>query len=264
MGIITKGGNRTTTQITVVTVVYNAVELIERTIRSIIGQKFDNFEYIVIDGGSTDGTQNKINKYLDNIDVIVSERDSGIYDAMNKAITLAKGEWIIFINADDWFVDDKVLYEVSPYLTLETDFVYGDHESFNGVESILVPARPLNTMWQRISFSHQSLFSRTDLMVKNKFDLKKNIVADYNFYFSCYSKGCKFKYLDRVISVISEGGFSSVSFSKRTWQRWHVVAKEMPSIKIHIFYAFLYLWNLIPLKIRRLLKNNINGLTKLP
>src|SRR6187402_2271204 len=89
--------------ISIVTVVYNAKETIERTIKSVISQSYKNIEYIVIDGGSTDGTLDIINKYKSDISKLVSEKDKGIADAMNKGIGYAKGELIGLINADDWY-----------------------------------------------------------------------------------------------------------------------------------------------------------------
>lgn len=254
---IVKNGDRHLKKVTVVTVTYNAEKQIEKTIKSVVGQKFNDFEYIVIDGLSIDGTLSEIMKHKENIDVIVSEPDGGIYDAMNKAIGLAKGEWIIFINADDWFVNDMVLSDVFCNKNIDVDFLYGDNEVYNGVKSIFVPVRPLSKMWQRISFSHQSLFSKTRLMRKYPFDVNKNIVADYDFYFSCYVRGFKFKYIEKTVSVVSVAGFSGLSFSKRTWQRWMVVAKEWPSIKVHAFYVFLFLWHPLPVKLKRVMKNNI-------
>ncbi|RXE60893.1 glycosyltransferase, partial [Muribaculaceae bacterium Isolate-001 (NCI)] len=99
-------------KITVVTVCYNAVKEIEKTIQSVISQTYDNVEYIIVDGGSTDGTLDIIRKYSSRITRWVSEPDKGIFDAMNKSAHMATGEYINFMNAGDLFFDEKVLSDI--------------------------------------------------------------------------------------------------------------------------------------------------------
>lgn len=103
---------KTIPKISVVTVTYNCVDVLENTLESVINQKYSNVEYIVIDGKSNDGTLHLINKHKDHISILVSEPDKGIFDAMNKAINLATGDWILFMNAGDTFADDNVLTNV--------------------------------------------------------------------------------------------------------------------------------------------------------
>ena len=98
--------------ISIITVCLNAVETIETTIRSVLQQTYKNVEYIVIDGGSTDGTLQIIEKYRNDISILISEKDEGIYDAMNKGIELARGDYIGIINADDWYEKDAVEHVV--------------------------------------------------------------------------------------------------------------------------------------------------------
>ena len=93
-------------KISIITVSYNAVKTIEETINSVLNQSYSNIEYIIIDGGSRDGTVDIIKKYQDKINVWISEPDKGIYDAMNKGIKLAKGDWIGIINSDDCYCID--------------------------------------------------------------------------------------------------------------------------------------------------------------
>lgn len=116
-------------KISVVTVCYNAVKDIEKTILSVINQTYPNIEYIIIDGGSKDGTMDVVNRYKDKIDVIVSEPDKGIYDAMNKGIDRATGEWINFMNAGDCFMEEDTINKV---FTKDIDecksVLYGDVE----------------------------------------------------------------------------------------------------------------------------------------
>lgn len=256
--------NRERKKVTIVTVAYQAEDHIENTIRSVIEQNYDNFEYIVIDGGSSDDTLNIIKRYQSSIDVIVSEPDGGIYDAMNKAILLARGEWILFMNSNDWFVSINVLSDVFMVSHDDADFIYGDHQFIGDKRTFHVKARPLTQMWKRISFSHQALFSRTELMKKFKFDLSKAVVADYDFYYRCYSSGYRFKYLDQEVAAVSGGGFSSISFFRRTKERWSVVNKYTPSSKVNIFYFGLMLWGCLPKGFKGGLKRKFVRLRQLP
>ena len=113
--------------ISVVTVCYNAADTIEKTMLSVLNQTYHDIEYIIIDGGSTDGTVEIIRKYADRIAYWVSEPDKGIYDAMNKGIKVATGEWINFMNAGDEFVDANVLDKLFFAKTVaNVDVIYGN------------------------------------------------------------------------------------------------------------------------------------------
>lgn len=101
--------SRNNCTISIVTVSYNAVDTIEETIQSVLGQDYEAIEYIVVDGGSTDGTVDIIKKYSDKLSYWVSEPDNGVYDAMNKGITVASGQWINFMNSGDCFFSNHVL-----------------------------------------------------------------------------------------------------------------------------------------------------------
>ena len=114
-------------KISVVTVCYNAADTIEKTMLSVLNQTYHDIEYIIIDGGSTDGTVEIIRKYADRIAYWVSEPDKGIYDAMNKGIKVATGEWINFMNAGDEFVDEGVIEKLFQNRTIDTvGVVFGD------------------------------------------------------------------------------------------------------------------------------------------
>lgn len=113
-------------RISVITVVFNSKDSIEQTILSVLNQTYKNIEYIVIDGGSLDGTIEIVKKYLDKISKFITETDNGIYDAMNKGISLSSGEWIIFMNAGDRFVSNDVLEKIFSYNTSDYDVIYSD------------------------------------------------------------------------------------------------------------------------------------------
>ena len=114
-------------RISIITVAFNAQNTIERCINSVLRQKFKNFEYIIIDGGSTDNTCKIISNYRNNIDVFISEPDNGIYDAMNKGIALATGDVVGTVNADDYYADDDVLNSIAKvFAGQDTSILYGD------------------------------------------------------------------------------------------------------------------------------------------
>src|SRR5690606_2169009 len=146
--------------ITVVTVVYNGAEFLEETIKSVIEQTYDNVEYIIVDGGSIDGTLEIIKKYDHAIDYWVSEHDKGIYDAMNKGIDLGSGDWINFMNAGDLFFECETLTKVfsngSDYS--DADVIYGDHEARYPNKTKIVKAGKVSDLWKGSQFCHQSAF----------------------------------------------------------------------------------------------------------
>ena len=111
--------------VSVVTVTLNCRDDIEDTIKSVINQSYKKIEYLIIDGKSNDGTLNIINKYIKHIDYFVSEKDNGIYDAFNKSIKNSKGDWIIFMNSGDKFVEDDVIEKVFSKKN-DCDFIYGN------------------------------------------------------------------------------------------------------------------------------------------
>ncbi|GAB4343848.1 MAG: glycosyltransferase family 2 protein [Desulfobulbaceae bacterium] len=226
-------------KVTVVTVTYNALDFVEETLQSVLSQTYPDIEYIVVDGHSTDGTQESVARYADRLAVFISEPDNGIYDAMNKGIDLATGEWIIFMNAGDTFADHETVSKVfAREIDSSIDFIYGDHIWKDDRRSVRVRTRPLHLMWQRIAFSHQSLFSRTSLMKRKKFDLRYRIVSDYNFYFSCYMEGSRFLRVDFPVSVFLAGGVSNECLFRRTYERWSVVRRYKNTPRVHLYYLF--------------------------
>lgn len=186
--------------ITVVTVVYNAVDEIEETITSVLKQTYSNLEYIVVDGASKDGTVELIQKYSDSISHWISEPDKGIYDAMNKAIDMATGDWILFMNAGDYFYSENA---VSDMFTPQSDYtaydvVYGDAEFRLKTFSYVIEA--LESAPDRfMPFSHQAAFTRTALAKKNKFNLIYKIAADTEFFLRLTRGGSVFKHISVIV-----------------------------------------------------------------
>lgn len=195
-------------KISIVTVCFNAVETIETTIRSVIYQSYDNIEYIIIDGASTDGTVEVISKYRDKIAYFISESDNGIYDAMNKGVNCASGDWINFMNSGDVFYNNGVLSEISSRLR-DGDIIYGDTMLSFSVGTKLKKPYPLEEIVDKMVFGHQATFVRVDYHKKHLFDTSYKSSADYNFFREAYLSGVSFMYYPiTIVSYCAEDGFS--------------------------------------------------------
>lgn len=204
-----------TLKITVITVCYNTVETIEETILSVINQTYENIEYVIIDGGSMDGTVDVIKKYSDRISYWISEPDMGIYDAMNKGIKAATGDYINFMNAGDSFYENSVLESVACSIDRKAVIVYGQlMKIFNRFRFISVPkAINLEDMRGDTRLPHQAMFARTDYQKAHPFDTSYRSAADFKFYFNAYfTDKCKFQFLPFLIANYdSETGMSKDS-----------------------------------------------------
>lgn len=157
-------------KISVITVCWNCVNQIRETIRSVIGQDYLDLEYIIIDGNSTDGTKNIIEEYRSEISQYNSEPDLGIYDAMNKGISLASGKWTLFLNAGDLFYNDKVISNIFNNIESSKDchVIFGSTiMKYSFGTYIVTPGNP-EMLTKRMPFCHQSVFFRTSILKKNR------------------------------------------------------------------------------------------------
>ncbi len=193
--------------ITIITVVYNAEDSIERTIQNIIGQTYKNIEYIIIDGASTDRTFDIIKRYEDQISYWISEPDDGIYFAMNKAIDIAEGTWINFMNAGDTFVNKTVISDFVNKIDY-SDICYGTRYLHRGEKKSLEKTGILENIYYNMPFGHQAAFVKKELLKKYKFNLSYKLSADYDFFIQCYRDQYIFQDLDFPICNFYEGGLS--------------------------------------------------------
>jgi glycosyltransferase involved in cell wall biosynthesis len=209
-------------KISLITVAYNAQNTIDRCIASVMGQKFNNIQYIVIDGASTDGTIQIINKYRENIDVLVSEPDNGIYDAMNKGIQLADGDIIGTLNADDFFADDEVLNDVAnAFLQQQTNILYGDLDFIDPDGRVVRKWRSgayksgmFNWGWMP---PHPTFYCKRELFEElGNYRLDYGSAADYELMLRfIHAYKANVFYLNRVIIKMFVGGVSNKSLSNR-------------------------------------------------
>lgn len=171
-------------KLSVITVCYNAASLLERTLLSVLSQKGADFEYLVIDGGSTDGTLDLLQKYSRKIDLMVSEPDNGIYNAMNKAVKSASGEYCIFMNAGDCFCKDSTLAEVTPYLDGNSVIVLGNELLMKGRRLIGYTKSSGAVSDVRLklsSISHQASFILRSSLLDSPYDESLRLVSDWKF-----------------------------------------------------------------------------------
>ncbi len=225
--------------VTVVTVVYNDAEGLRKTIESVIGQTYDNIEYIVIDGGSTDSTLMVIGEYEDKIDYWQSEPDRGIYDAMNKGVELAAGEWLNFMNARDAFYEQDTVEKVFRTAPRDADFIFGHTYFLGGDFNGVVKVWDFDILWKTMVFTHQSLFTRRTLLKIHPFDTRFKICADYNIIFSAYMDGRKFFNTGEVIAYFSPGK-SDFSRARMAYEKWKVVRRYRSDLQFHWFYLKLF------------------------
>lgn len=203
-------------KISIITVCYNCKNDIEKTILSVINQTYTNIEYIIIDGSSTDGTLDIITKYKKQISIIISEPDKGIYDAMNKGIALATGDWINFMNAGDTFYNNTVLEDIFSNNNYPADIIYGHVEYDYGFTKVIKKPAPINSITRYMGFSHQSTFVKTNIMKDHPYNLHYKIIADYDFFLSRYKEGYIFKEIPNIVATYERAnGVSSGSNFKQ-------------------------------------------------
>lgn len=199
-------------KISVVTVTYNCKNDVEKTIKSVLEQDYPSIEYIIIDGASTDGTIDVIKKYADHIDYWISEPDKGIYDAMNKGLEKATGDWIFFLNTGDVFANRDVLQQI-PFCEcgqeLDVCGIVGDIKAdCQGrvvVRKKTIPFYRNPKRYKNMGFSHQGVFVRTNMAKALRFDLKYSLCADYNMMVELSKQNYRYIEIDLPICVIQGG-----------------------------------------------------------
>lgn len=214
-------------KISVITVSYNAVRTIEDTICSVIDQTYANIEYIIIDGGSTDGTIDIIKRYAEGgseegkhnhrITKWISEPDHGIYDAMNKGIALATGDYINFMNAGDSFVSEYTIQDFVNVCENDSIIVYGDTLMKTGKGMKLCKALPVENIKTKGILCHQSVFIQAIFHKNHNYDLKYKVLADFNFFFTSYNIH-KVKY-QQIKTSVAVFDMTDDGLSKRDYHR---------------------------------------------
>lgn len=227
--------------ISIVTVVYNGAEFIEKTILSVINQKYDNVEYIIVDGGSTDSTLNIIKKYENFIDYWISEKDSGVYYAMNKAESLTSGEFVNFMNAGDLLFSDGVLDTLVEDISDSVSVIYGDSVIICHDNNLSMKAKSFTTLnlllWSTRVVCHQSIFIRKTKFLKYNTEYK--LKAELDWYFEILKNDNVIKYSNTPICLYSLGGLSDRLFKLEMAETINVMFKRfyfLVALHIPIFF----------------------------
>lgn len=261
-------------KITVVTVVFNGEKVIESTINSVLEQDYSNLEYIVIDGLSSDNTAKIVSKYKSQLSKFVSEKDSGVYDAMNKGIDLATGKWILFMNAGDTFYSQASIsdfFEHQRNINNEYAVLYGNAEFRLKNIAYTIEASSIVNSNEYMPFSHQAAFTRTDIAKNKKFDLSYKIAADTAFFLRLVKENYKFLHIPvTVCSYNALEGLSADNELKRSKEivslqaKWNNIDPDSPYFKSYIRKAQIkqfirkltpeFIW--IKLRERAILKNH--------
>lgn len=251
-GLQTKGYIKDSTHkkplITIVTVVYNGQEHLEETILSIINQTYSNIEFIIIDGGSTDNTIDIIRKYEHAIDYWVSEKDDGIYDAMNKASNLAKGQWINYMNCGDTFCNNEVIEKIQFNHYSKYVMVYGNAKIFSGNRKFLKSQKSFKMNKFNLSVfitgvvCHQAVFYNKDIEFKypDNYKLKGELYS----YFEYLSHGKAIRIDLDICNFFLEGiGRKKIQENiKEVWSvlKVHVGIMRILYIPMNLFQMFRF------------------------
>ena len=201
--------------ISIITVVLNGAETLERTILSVLRQDFDDLEYVIIDGGSTDGSLDIIRRYESEIHYWRSEPDNGLYDAMNKGVRASKGRWVLFLGADDLLVNS--LRDIASHLTDERTVYYGDVYMPKRQRIYDGPFSAYKIMFRNIC--QQAIFYPRCVFESYCFDTRYQILADHAFNIACYGdKRFQFRYIRKLICLYNDYSGASIDTEDQKFQ----------------------------------------------
>ena len=226
----------------VITVCFNAGDKLKETLQNVLSQDFDDYEIIVKDGGSTDKSLEDIPK--DERIKVFSEKDGGIYDAMNKAVSYASGDYVIFMNCGDAFYDNEVLKNTANVIAEKPDrkIYYGDAYFFNSKQIISQPEEITESICYRHMPNHQSCFFERKLWDDDGFDIKYKIRADYDFFLrSFFEKNIRPAYLHLTVASYEGGGFSESNAKRDKEEHREIVVKYMGEKKANHYRRIMRL-----------------------
>lgn len=230
--------------LSVITIVYNNVTDIERTMLSVLNQTYSGIEYIVVDGLSSDGTIDIISKYKDRIAKFIIEKDEGIYDAMNKGLALATGDYVIFMNSGDEFYDAETVAAVFASAD-DADIYYGETEMIDSTGQSLGQRRhkaPKQFTWKDfklgMSISHQAIYITRSLI--EPYDRRYHLSADIDWIIRAAKKAKKIVNVNRYVAKYLVGGMSKTKHRQSLLERFDIMKRHyglVPTVFNHFIIA---------------------------
>lgn len=212
-------------KVSVITVVFNAADLLEKTILNVLGQTYSNIEYIIIDGGSTDGSLEIIKKYNDRISYWTSETDKGLYDAMNKGLKAATGKWVWFINAGDLIYSEETTRKIFEDHGTDADIYFGDTMIVNDKYEEIGTRRlrpPETLTWKSFQkgmlVCHQSILISRNLA--DQYDLRYPHSADFDWLIKALKKATQIVNTRMILSSFLDGGQSKQTIKPSIAERF--------------------------------------------
>lgn len=227
--------------VSIITVVFNGEKFLEQTIKSVINQTYKDIEYIIIDGGSTDGTLDIIKEYEEHISYWVSEPDKGLYDAMNKGIKRAKGELIGMINSDDWYELDAVEIMANAYIQNSNKTIF-HADRFNVDENGSRTIRPfhpsnLKFLMYGMTYNHPSMFVTSSEYERHLYNTSLKSLSDYQFTLEAFLRDkVTFHYINKAVVNYRMDGISA-QLPLRDALKEGYIAKKMAGINVFINIA---------------------------
>lgn len=221
-------------RLSIITVNFNNCDGLQKTINSVVSQTFRDFEWIVIDGGSTDGSKELIGQYADHFAYWVSEPDKGIYNAMNKGVRMAKGEYLQFLNSGDWLVDEKVLERCFVH-SFSADIAYGNLNlvySNGDKEKVVFPEHLTLRFLYHESLGHGASFIKRDLFEHEQYEENYRIVSDWSFYVKMMLENRSFEFINEDIICFDLNGVSMTNEALGKQERDQVITQLFPKTLI--------------------------------
>lgn len=236
--------------LSIITVVYNGIATIEKTIQSVASQTYKNIEYIVVDGASKDGTLNIIKKYSQAISIWISEPDKGLYDAMNKGLALAKGKYVCFLNSGDTFYDAKTLEHIFSQFQEFPDIIYGETMIVDANGNEIGTRRlkaPENLNWKSFQdgmlVCHQSIFVNRNLATS--YNLKYKISADFEWVLKALKRAQTIHNAHLYIARFLDGGINKKNIRRGLTERFKIMIAFygfIPVLLRHFLIGTKFFW----------------------